>query len=57
MPRLYFFSTAAEISKITNPQTFDFQQFLDMFKPDSVQVYGKRTEESRRSNKWGRVEK
>lgn len=57
MLRLYFFSTAAEISKITNPQTFDFQQFLDMFKSDSVQVYGKRTEGSRRSNKWGGVER
>lgn len=38
MPRLYFLSTDAEISKITNPKTVGFQQCLDMFKPDSVQI-------------------
>ena len=38
MPTLYFLSTGAEISKITNPQTFGFQQCLDMLMPNSVQI-------------------
>lgn len=48
MPGLYFLSTGAEISNITNLKTFGFQQGPDMLEPDFAQVWGKRTQESKR---------